>query len=387
VTKVLAVSNAREVMGTEHSLLNVTPRLSDRGVEMMLAAERSGGFERRWREMKLRFFPLDLPARQGFRPNTGEGYHGLSVLARLPFQTLRAIAGIVGLVRRSDAQVIHSNCLITHFDCAVASRVTGVASVLELHDIVAPGIGRYFMGLAVRLAGTAIAISEAVRDQLPRWARGNVVVVPQSVDIDRFTTRAIAGGWRERLAADPNAPVIAAVGRIDPEKGLHVLIRAVAQLRDSGVAAQLVLVGSPSKDNGAYLAELTELGERLLGDALRIIPQVDDVPAVLNAVDVLACPSIEEPFGLILLEAQACGVPVVASASGGPREFISDGETGMLFAPGDFHALAEALGRLLGDRVLRERIAAAGQRRARESFTADVRADRIAEVYHGLARR
>lgn len=387
MTRVLAVSTAREVMGTEHSLLNVTPRLSDRGVEMMLAAEQSGGFERRWREMKLRFFHLELPARHGFRPNTGQGYNGVAVLARLPFQTLRAIAGIVGLVRRSGAEVIHSNCLITHFDCAVASRVTGVASVLELHDIVAPGVGRYFMGLAVRLAGSAIAISEAVRDQLPRWAHGNVVVVPQSVDVERFDTRTLAGGWRERLAADPEAPLIAAVGRIDPEKGLHVLIRAVAELRGSGVAAQLALVGSPSKDGGGYLAELTELGDRLLGDALRIIPQVDDVPAVLNAVDVLACPSIEEPFGLILLEAQACGVPVVASASGGPREFISHGETGMLFAPGDSHALAVELGRLFGDPALRDRVAKAGQRRARESFTADVRADRIAEVYHGLARR
>src|SRR4029079_1037917 len=125
VTRVLAVSSARDVMGTEHSLLNVTPRLSDRGIEMMLAAGRSGTFERRWREMELEFFELDLPERHGFPPNTGQGLHRLSELARLPIRTVRAIAGIVALVRRSGADVVHSNCLITHLDCAIASRVTG----------------------------------------------------------------------------------------------------------------------------------------------------------------------------------------------------------------------------------------------------------------------
>lgn len=387
MTRVLAVSTAREVMGTEHSLLNVTPRLSAQGIEMMLAAGHSGTFERRWRDMELEFFGLHVPERNGVRPNTGEGYHGLSELARLPIRTLKAITAIIGLVRRSRAEVIHSNSLITHLDCAIAGRVTGAAAVLELHEIVAPGIGRYLMGIAVRMAGTAIAISAAVRDQLPRWARRNVVVVPQSVDIERFGPRDTAGEWRSRLAADPAVPVIAAIGRIDPEKGLHVLIKAVALLRASGVAVQLALVGSPSKDGGGYLADLEDLGHRLLGDALRIIPQVTDVPGVLHAVDVLVCPSTEEPFGLILLEAQACGIPVIASAAGGPREFISDGETGLLFPPGDASSLADALAHLLEDPAFRDRIAAAGQRRVRDSFTADIRADRIADVYRGLAQK
>ncbi|WP_422745655.1 glycosyltransferase family 4 protein [Mycobacterium sp. WMMD1722] len=383
MTRVLAVSSARDVMGTEHSLLNVTPRLSSRGLEMMLAAERSGSFESRWRDMGLTFYDLDLPRRQGFRPNTGRGFNSVAELARLPIRTVRAIIGIVTLVRRSRAEVIHSNCLITHFDCAVAGRVTGATPVLELHDIVAPGIGRLFMGVAVRIAGRAIAISSAVRDQLPRWAREKVVVVPQSVDVERFGAAAAPGDWRTRLAAAPEVPLIAAVGRLDPEKGLHVLVEAVAELRASGVEAQLALVGSPSKDGGGYLAELRTLGDRLLGDALRIVPQVDDVPAVLQAVDILACPSFEEPFGLILLEAQACGVPVVASASGGPLEFITHDRTGLLVAPGDPGALAGALSRLLRDGQLRARIARAGQDRVRRAYTADIRADRIAEVYRG----
>lgn len=384
MTRVLAVSSARDVMGTEHSLLNVTPGLSSRGIQMVLAAERGGTFEKRWRDLGLPFHELQLPERRGFRPNTGRGYHSVGELARLPLRSLRAILRIVRLIRAGGADVVHSNCLMTHLDCAVAGRLTGAVPVLELHDIVAAGIGRTAMGVAVRLAGNAVAISTAVRDQLPRWAHRNVVVVPQSVDTDRFHPGVAPGQWRDRLAARRDVPLVAAIGRIDPEKGLHVLLRAVAMLRESGVAVQLALVGSPSKDSGTYLAELRELGDRLLGDALRIVPQVDDVPAVLRAVDVLACPSIEEPFGLILLEAQACRVPVVASTSGGPRDFISPGETGLLVPPEDPAALAGALGRLVTDPELRHRIAEAGRNRVLSTYTADIRAGRLAGLYRSL---
>lgn len=385
MTKVLAVSHARDVMGTEHSLLNVTSPLSSRGVAMMVAAPAGGSLEERWRELGLTFYELELPERNGFRPNTGQGYNSLSELARLPLRSMQAIARITRLVRRSDADVIHSNSLITHLDCAVVGRITRTRSVLELHELIAPGIGRLFLGLAVLLSGKAIAISSAVRDQLPRWARKHVLVIPQSVDIDRFDGTGAPGEWRSRLSGTPDAPLVAAVGRIDPEKGLHTLVRAVAILRESGIDLQLALVGSPSKDSGAYLAELQELGDRLLGDAMRIVPQVSDVPAVLKSVDVLACPSIAEPFGLILLEAQASRVPVVASAAGGPPEFITHGETGMLFAPEDVPGLADALAQLVASPALRDQLAMAGQSMVRSNYTAQIRADRFASLYRELA--
>lgn len=387
MTRVLAVSAVHEVMGTEHSLLNVTPRLAAHGVEMMLAARSGGPLEKRWIQLGLRFLSLTLPVRQGFRPNTGDGYNSIAELARLPVLTACAVRNVVAVVRVSRADVIHSNCLITHFDCAVAGHLTGTTSVLELHDIVAPGVGRLFMGLAVRLSDRAIAISAAVRDQLPRWARGNVVVIPQSVDVERFdNTSDDAGSWRSQLAKYPDMPIIAAIGRVDPEKGLHVLIRAIGLLRESGVMAQVAVIGSPSKDDGRYLGELKSLGDVLLGEGVRFIPHVSDVGGVLSAVDILVCPSDEEPFGLILLEAQTCGVPVVASASGGPAEFISHGKTGMLFARGDAEALAGVLARLLADNELRSQIAKCGQHTARTEYTAQIRADRFAALYRSLTR-
>lgn len=384
MTRVLAISASREVMGTEHSLFNVSDHLDARGIEMTLAAEPGGSLEKGWLDRGLAFFPLTVPARQGFRPNTGRGYHGWRVLAGLPGRTVASIARITRLVKQTGAQVIHSNSLMTHLDCAIAGRITGVGTVLELHDIVAPGIGRLVMGAAVRVAGNAIAVSGAVRDQLPSWARRCVVVIPQGVDVERFSDTGTERG-AHRLGRLTGVPTIAAIGRIDPEKALHVLISAVAELRGSGQAAQLVLVGSPNKDDGSYQAELAALGDRLLAGALTMIPQVDDVPAALRAVDVLACPSVEEPFGQILLEAQACGVPVIATSAGGPLEFITDGETGLLVAPNDSRDLADGLGRLLGDEALRRQLARAGQARVRSQYTASVRAERFARLYRDMA--
>jgi glycosyltransferase involved in cell wall biosynthesis len=381
VIRVAAVSDAAEVMGTEHSLLNLAERLPSSGVEMMLAARSGGSLERRWRELGLPFHALTLPRRRGFRPHSGQGYHGLAELSRLPYRTLVSIRRIVEMSRAARPDVLHSNSLITHFDCAIAGRITGTRSVLELHDIVAPGVGRIMTGLAVRLSGTAIAVSSAVKNQVPRWARDRVVVIAQGIDAERFDTDDTGGEWRGKLTSAPRATLVAAIGRMDPEKGLHILIQAVALARAAGADLHLALVGTPGKDNGDYRDHLKALGETMIPDAFRMLPRVCDVPAVLRSIDILACPSFEEPFGLILLEAQACRVPVVASASGGPPEFITHEETGMLVEPGDTYGYALTLQRLATDQQLRHRIAAAGQARVRSRYTADIRAHRVASVY------
>jgi glycosyltransferase involved in cell wall biosynthesis len=382
MTRVLVVSDAAEVWGTEHSLLNLAPHLTRCGIELTLAARRGGALEKRWRELGLPFVSLTLPDRGGgFRPKNGVGYRSWIDLVRLPFQTALAILRIVKVVREHRPEVIHSNSLVTHVDCVVAATLARTRSVLEVHDIVRPGPGRLIAGLAVRLSGTAIAISEAVRGQLPQWAKGRAEVVPQGVDTERFSDDVDPGQWRHTLTASPSAPLVAAVGRIDPEKGLHVLIKAVAKVRSRGVDVRLALVGSPGTNPGDYQAELTRLAKDAVGDACRIMPQHNDVPALLRSIDILACPSVAEPFGLILLEAQACGIPVVASASGGPPEFITHNETGLLVAPNDDDDLARALERLISDAALRSRIAQAGQTRVRRCYTVETRAMRIASIY------
>jgi glycosyltransferase involved in cell wall biosynthesis len=111
------------------------------------------------------------------------------------------------------------------------------------------------------------------------------------------------------------------------------------------------------------------------------------VPEVLRALDVLASASYAEPFGRALLEAQASGVPVVGTRSGGVPEFVEDGVTGLLVPPQDPAALATALQRLLGDAGLRERLARAGRAQAEERFGLAERYDAVADVYAAVVAR
>lgn len=381
MTRVIATSIASEVTGAEHSLLNLAPALAARGVSVVLAAPGGTNLEKRWREKGLDFIAVDFPDRGAFRNSTGTRLSSVTNLMRLPFLTLWAIVLLARAARRVDADVIHSNSIITHFDCAFAALVTGKKAVLELHEIVAPGIGRRALGLATVLSAQALAISTAVADQLPTWARRKVTVIGQGIELERFSIDGVTDGWRDRLSASPASPLVIAVGRTDPEKALHIAIEAVAAVRAGGIDAHLALIGGPGKDDGGYLAELEALAAQVLPGAFRIEPGVADVAPIMRSADVLVSSSTEEPFGLVILEAQACGLPVVSSASGGPLDFVTDAETGLLVAPGDPAATAVAIRRLLDDADLAATIKVNARALVERSFTAQVRAQRISDMY------
>ena len=162
------------------------------------------------------------------------------------------------------------------------------------------------------------------------------VTIPPGVDLERFTPGSRQAA-RTALGLPPDAVVLAFVGRIQPLKAPDVLLRAAAEMlhRDPALRARLrlLVVGGPS---GSGLAEPTALQELavVLGipDLVRFAPPQGgaDLAAVYRAADVVAVPSHNESFGLVALEAQACGTPVVAAAVGGLPVAVADGTSGLL---------------------------------------------------------
>jgi glycosyltransferase involved in cell wall biosynthesis len=112
-----------------------------------------------------------------------------------------------------------------------------------------------------------------------------------------------------------------------------------------------------------------------------------EVPEVLRSLDVLVNASAAEPFGLSVLEAQASGVPVVASSSGGIPDFVTNGDNGLMVPPGEPEELARALERLLGDADLRRRLGRRGRETAEAGHGLIRRAGVLAEIYRAVARR
>lgn len=266
----------------------------------------------------------------------------------------------------------------------MAGRLARRPVILDLHDIVDPGAGRSVLNAATRLATTTLANSAATARTVSS-AGGTTAIVHPGVDIRRFHPGIADPGIRAELSADPTAPLVAIVGRVDPNKGVGVLVEALARVDTPEGAPHLAVIGREHVGAPEEAEALRSNAAAVLGDRVRFLPPRDDIPEVLRSIDVLVNASRHEPFGRTVLEAQACGVPVIGTGAGGIPEFVRDGETGLLVPPFDVTALADALRRLLGDPSLRDRLAAAGADQARRRFSVELQAAAAATVYRNVA--
>jgi D-inositol-3-phosphate glycosyltransferase len=380
--RVLEVSYSREVWGAELAMMALAGPLAERGIDVTLGSAPGGALESSWRGLGLPFLPLALPHRFGLRPGVAGG-------SPSPYRLVRELAVSARSVRligtaAKGADVLYSNSLWAHLDCALAGRISRRPVLLELCDMVRPGPGRKVLTAAARLSTTAVAISKAVADCVGPLAADRVRLVPQAVDLARFGPGR-APELRRRLTSDERAPLVGIVGRIDPEKGVDVLVRAMASLQGPAADAHLVVVGAPATGPHGFAERVRTEAEKLLGERVRFVGRSDDVPQVLKALDVLVNASAAEPFGLSVLEAQATGVAVIGTRAGGIPDFVFDGDNGLLVPSGDVEAMTRALEKLIADPELRGRLAARGRVSASE-LGVERRADSLADICWDAAR-
>jgi glycosyltransferase involved in cell wall biosynthesis len=380
--RVLEVSYSRQVWGAELATMALAAPLGERGIDLVLGSPPGGDLEVEWRRLGLPHVPMEFPSRTGIRAADRDARPSPGQFAREVVTTARSVGVIARAAHHVD--LVHSNSLWAHLDCTVAGRVARRPVVLELYDLVRPGLGRVVLTAAARLSTVAVAISHAVADCVGPSGARRVRIVPLAVDLARFSPGPADPVVRARLSADPDAPLIGIVGRLDPEKGVDHLVRAVASLQGQGTRARLVVVGAAGLAPGGYPERVRAEAERLLGDRVRFVGRSDDVPATLKALDVLVNASVAEPFGLTVLEAQASGIAVVATRAGGIPDFVDDGDNGLLVPSGDADAMAKALERLVTDGDLRRRLAERGRVTA-EARGIEARADRVAELYREAA--
>jgi phosphatidylinositol alpha-1,6-mannosyltransferase len=212
-----------------------------------------------------------------------------------------------------------------------------------------------------------------------RAVRG--MIVPPGVDSDRFRPLddVQRGAVRERFGLDAGRPLVLGLSRLVPRKGFDVVLDAVAGLPD----VQLAIAGA-GRDR-ARLERRARANTTFLGR----VPDAD-LPALYACADVFAMCCRErwagleaEGFGIVFLEAAACGVPSVAGRSGGAHEAVVDGETGFVVPPRDVSAVRAKLHALVNDPGLRLRMGTAARRRAVEEFAYDRLVDRLAPLARG----
>ena len=231
---------------------------------------------------------------------------------------------------------------------------------------------RFFQGLLDQLQA-AICVSPAARDAVSRYFDADWTIIPNGVDIDRFTPDA-----PRPTSVRPDAPAIVFVGRFDPRNGLDALIDAYALLRERGRHAQLVVVG-----DGPERERYRTLAAGLDGVTFAGRVPAEALPGYYASAAVYACPTILGSFGITLLEAMASARPVVCYDTSGFRSVVRDGIEALMTPVGDIPALADALGRVLDDEALRRRMGQAGRQRA-ANYAWPVVADSVLGVYARL---
>lgn len=274
--------------------------------------------------------------------------------AHLPFarwdRDLRAgVKSFLSALRSIDADVVHVHAAA---ELVWAARWSGKTPVVfTVHGFHGRGahLSYALARWAMRSARRSICVSEAERRLLP-----GAKVIHNGVEDPGFTPYPANG-------------VVGYVGRLEPSKGVDVLIA-------SGVRPLLIVgEGSGRADLEAKAdSQVTFTGPRR------------DAVSLMAGCDVIAVPSRQEPFGLVAIEAAAVGRPVVASAVGGLKEIVVDGETGFLVPPEDPAALAAAIGRLRDDPALAVRLGLAGRRRYLDLFSAARMIEATEAVYRDV---
>jgi len=236
------------------------------------------------------------------------------------------------------------------------------------------------------VAANVVERAELLRDYGASPSR--IATIPCGVDTDLFAPGDRAQA-RAKLGLDAE-PVLLWVGRVAPIKGLDTLLDAVARLRAAGTTVRLLIVGGDADETmSEHEAFLRQRIERLgLQESVCFVgPQPQNVlPVYYAAADVTVLPSYYESFGMVALEAMACGSPVIASRVGGLVTTVRDGVTGFLVPDGDVEALAERIGALVADPDLRWRVGREGVRWAAQHRWACV-AEAVCKEYASLESR
>jgi glycosyltransferase involved in cell wall biosynthesis len=269
---------------------------------------------------------------------------------------------------------------------ALAARAARVRATLSTYHQIQPtrlsGHRRVINRLVHdALVDRTIAVSEDVKRTLTEMAGlsgANVVVVTNGIDIDGDDHSPVA-----TLARRDSEVIIGAFSRLSPEKGVPGVLNAMSMLVTRHPQARLVIVG-----DGPQRSELQDLAARLgIGDRVEFLGFRSDARSLMTQIDIFVHAPVYEGFGLVMLEAMAAGRPVVVAGSrGGPREVVIDGETGLVVAPGDTRALAEALAHLITDPDLRQRLGAAGRSRCAAHYSAQTMTARTLALYQAALR-
>ena len=377
--RILQVSSARAFGGGERHFADLARGLAAHGHEVFVALSRSS----------------PLPGRLGTIPDSN--------ILKLPLRNALDLASASRLARFASekrVEVIHAHIARDYTLAAFAARRTAFARLVLTRHVLFPlsRIHRFTLSNASRVIAVSEAVARALREH-SIFPADKIRVVANGIDLRRFD-EARAGFEREsrRIDSSRHAPHsgtlrralrVGIVGELSEIKGQEDFVRATAVVAEQFAAdVEFVIIGEDESRSGEYRARVEQLISELgLAGRVRLTGRLEDVAGIVASLDVFVSASRSEAFGMAMVEAMACGVPVVATATEGAREIVEDGVTGLIVPTGDAHAMSAAVISLLEDEGHRLLLGARAREAARTRFSLERMIEATERVYAEMLER
>jgi glycosyltransferase involved in cell wall biosynthesis len=384
-TRLLFVDHATTVGGGERSMIELAATFDRKRYEISFAVPGPGPLARALAERResVYYYRADASLlnfhREDISPLSGKWW-------RQVFRVFGTARSLRRVIDAAAPHLIHTHSQKAHVFAALAAIASDIPLVWHMRDVLSGRVARGIMDLfAAASTERVVAISQAVAAQFRR-ARPRVAVLYNAVSPPREYPPRRGERFRSEWGFPSSARIVGSVGQIAPWKGQHIFLGAAARLAADFPDAYFAVIGGPLYGAHSYRAELVEQARRAgLGSRVRFVGQLDDAASAMETFDVLVHTPVEaEPFGRVIVEAMARGVPVVASRAGGITEIMEDGREGFLTEVGAADEVAAALAFLLDDPLTAAALGAQGRETYERRFSLDRFGREIRELYYNV---
>lgn len=311
----------------------------------------------------------------------GSKHYQFPVHKKSLWTIFRMIQRVRKIILNEDIQIVHARSRVPAWIAYFASRGTNAVFVTTCHGYYRNRFLSQVMGWGKLVIVPSASIGRHMIEDFDIQP-DNIRKIARSVNLAKFQKI-------NRPQQNKTGRTIAMVGRITPLKGHTYFLQAMAKVVRQMPYVKIWIIGDAPASKQAYKQELLELVKRLgLVNQVEFLGNRADVPQLLTQVDVLVLATVtQESFGRVILEAQAVGVPVVATRVGGVVDIIEDEQTGLLVTPKDCDAMAKAVIRILNEPALAQSFTAQAQKKLLEQFTLEKMALQTLAVYEELLKK
>ncbi|NOZ64541.1 MAG: glycosyltransferase [Caldiserica bacterium] len=370
--KVLRVLPSLEMGGVEKTLISLLPELKKKGLDIKVCT----------------LYRKDILAEELEKLGIKVVNIGMRSRMDVDFKYTRGVVSLANFIRKGKFDIVHTHLYRANTPgriAAILARAPVIIANEHNVDSWKNAAQRRMDRVLARFTDKIIAVSKRVKEfyvEEVGLPEEKIEVIYNGVDLNRFEKKVDKEKKREELAIPENSLLIGTVGRLQPQKDHKTFLKAASLILKKFPRAHFIVVGG-----GSLRKELESFAKAIgIEKNVHFLGERKDIEKILPLMDIFVLSSTREGFPITLLEAMACGIPVVATSVGGCPELVKEGETGFLVAPRNPGFLGERVVHLLKNQALREKIRRKAKKRA-ELFTIEKMAERTLAIYSRLANK